>query len=114
LGMTPMSEPAQKLVTQGIVKGRDGEKMSKSKGNVVSPREIIEQFGADKPVAQPLLKAFFILERHEKPRTHESHFGALSCVAPSFLASSTPCLQFACIGPRISAHLEKAFTASSK
>src|SRR5207248_374662 len=47
LGMTPMSEPAQKLVTQGIVKGRDGEKMSKSKGNVVSPREIIEQFGAD-------------------------------------------------------------------
>src|SRR2546425_1100084 len=74
----------------------------------------LEQFGADKPVAQPLLKVFFILERHEKPWTHESHFGALSCVAPSFLASSTPCLQFACIGPRISAHLEKAFTASSK
>jgi leucyl-tRNA synthetase len=47
LGLTPVSEPAQKLVTQGIVKGRDGEKMSKSKGNVVSPREIISEFGAD-------------------------------------------------------------------
>jgi leucyl-tRNA synthetase len=47
LGLCAIDEPAQKLVTQGIVKGRDGEKMSKSKGNVVSPREIIEEFGAD-------------------------------------------------------------------
>ncbi|HZC77525.1 MAG TPA: class I tRNA ligase family protein, partial [Ktedonobacterales bacterium] len=47
LGLTPVTEPAQKLVTQGIVKGRDGEKMSKSKGNVVSPREIIAEYGAD-------------------------------------------------------------------
>jgi leucyl-tRNA synthetase len=47
LGLCAMSEPAQKLVTQGIVKGRDGEKMSKSKGNVVSPREIIADYGAD-------------------------------------------------------------------
>jgi leucyl-tRNA synthetase len=47
LGLCAIDEPAQKLVTQGIVKGRDGEKMSKSKGNVVSPREIISEFGAD-------------------------------------------------------------------
>src|SRR5437764_883401 len=47
LGLCRIDEPAQKLVTQGIVKGRDGEKMSKSKGNVVSPREIIAEFGAD-------------------------------------------------------------------
>ncbi len=47
LGLVPVTEPAQKLVTQGIVKGRDGEKMSKSKGNVVSPREIIAEYGAD-------------------------------------------------------------------
>jgi leucyl-tRNA synthetase len=47
LGLCAITEPAQKLVTQGIVKGRDGEKMSKSKGNVVSPREIIADFGAD-------------------------------------------------------------------
>jgi leucyl-tRNA synthetase len=47
LGLCAPSEPARKLVTQGIVKGRDGEKMSKSKGNVVSPREIIADYGAD-------------------------------------------------------------------
>jgi leucyl-tRNA synthetase len=47
LGLCEVSEPAKRLVTQGIVKGRDGEKMSKSKGNVVSPREIIRRFGAD-------------------------------------------------------------------
>jgi leucyl-tRNA synthetase len=47
LGLCGVSEPAQKLVTQGIVKGRDGEKMSKAKGNGVSPREIISEFGAD-------------------------------------------------------------------
>src|SRR5438309_321146 len=47
LGLCAIDEPARKLVTQGIVKGRDGEKMSKSKGNVVSPREIIDEFGAD-------------------------------------------------------------------
>ena len=47
LGLVPVTEPAQKLVTQGIVKGRDGEKMSKSKGNVVSPRDIIARYGAD-------------------------------------------------------------------
>ena len=47
LGLCAVGEPAQRLVTQGIVKGRDGEKMSKSKGNVVSPRDIIARFGAD-------------------------------------------------------------------
>src|SRR5437867_3983502 len=47
LGLCAISEPAQKLVTQGIVKGRDGAKMSKSIGNVVSPREIINEYGAD-------------------------------------------------------------------
>jgi leucyl-tRNA synthetase len=47
LGLCGIDEPAKRLVTQGIVKGRDGEKMSKSKGNVVSPREIIARYGAD-------------------------------------------------------------------
>ncbi len=47
LGLCNIDEPAQRLVTQGIVKGRDGEKMSKSKGNVVSPRDIIGRYGAD-------------------------------------------------------------------
>jgi leucyl-tRNA synthetase len=47
LGLCAVVEPARKLVTQGIVKGRDGEKMSKSKGNVVSPRDMVARYGAD-------------------------------------------------------------------
>ena len=47
MGLCANTEPAHKLVTQGIVKGRDGEKMSKTRGNVVSPREIIATYGAD-------------------------------------------------------------------
>src|SRR5207248_6030549 len=47
MGHCANAEPARKLVTQGIVKGRDGDKMSKRIGNVVSPREIIATHGAD-------------------------------------------------------------------
>lgn len=47
LGLLEFDEPALNYFTQGIVKGADGEKMSKSKGNVVEPLEMIEKFGAD-------------------------------------------------------------------
>ncbi|MGI8921588.1 MAG: leucine--tRNA ligase [Solirubrobacteraceae bacterium] len=47
LGELDVQEPFARLFTQGMILGPDGEKMSKSKGNVVSPRPIIEQFGAD-------------------------------------------------------------------
>lgn len=47
LGLLKFDEPALKYFTQGIVKGSDGEKMSKSKGNVVEPLETIENYGAD-------------------------------------------------------------------
>lgn len=40
-------EPFQKLKNQGLILGPDGEKMSKSRGNVINPDEIIEQYGAD-------------------------------------------------------------------
>jgi leucyl-tRNA synthetase len=40
-------EPFQKLFNQGMILGTDGEKMSKSKGNVVTPDEIVEKYGAD-------------------------------------------------------------------
>jgi leucyl-tRNA synthetase len=40
-------EPFQKLFTQGMILGPDGNKMSSSKGNVVAPSEIVERFGAD-------------------------------------------------------------------
>jgi leucyl-tRNA synthetase len=47
LGVVPQSEPFKKLFHQGIILGEDGEKMSKSRGNVVSPDTIIESHGAD-------------------------------------------------------------------
>ena len=47
LGAVSFKEPFIKLVNQGIILGEDGEKMSKSRGNVVNPDEIIEKFGAD-------------------------------------------------------------------
>jgi leucyl-tRNA synthetase len=46
LGLTDTREPFQNLLTQGMVL-KDGTKMSKSKGNVVSPEEIIKKYGAD-------------------------------------------------------------------
>ncbi len=46
-GLVSTKEPFQKLVNQGMILGENGEKMSKSRGNVVNPDEVIEQWGAD-------------------------------------------------------------------
>ncbi len=47
LGIVPQSEPFRKLFHQGIILGEDGQKMSKSRGNVVNPDDIIRDYGAD-------------------------------------------------------------------
>jgi leucyl-tRNA synthetase len=47
LGIVPQSEPFKKLFHQGIILGEDGQKMSKSRGNVVNPDDIIREFGTD-------------------------------------------------------------------
>ena len=46
-GYINFDEPFQKLIHQGMILGEDGEKMSKSRGNVINPDEIIEKYGAD-------------------------------------------------------------------
>ncbi|KRM90588.1 leucyl-tRNA synthetase [Liquorilactobacillus cacaonum DSM 21116] len=47
IGIVPTKEPFQKLVNQGMILGDNHEKMSKSKGNVVNPDDIVEEYGAD-------------------------------------------------------------------
>ena len=46
-GYVPMPEPYQKRTSHGMILAADGEKMSKSRGNVVNPDEIVENYGAD-------------------------------------------------------------------
>ncbi len=46
-GVVPTKEPYQKRTSHGMILGSNGEKMSKSRGNVVNPDEVIDEFGAD-------------------------------------------------------------------
>jgi leucyl-tRNA synthetase len=47
LGHVSTTEPFQRLVNQGLILGEDGQKMSKSRGNVVNPDDVIKEYGAD-------------------------------------------------------------------
>ena len=47
LGHVKTPEPFQKLVNQGLILGEDGQKMSKSRGNVVNPDDVVSEYGAD-------------------------------------------------------------------
>ena len=47
IGVVPTKEPYMKRSTQGLILGSDGNKMSKSKGNVVNPDDIVREYGAD-------------------------------------------------------------------
>ena len=47
IGVVPTKEPYQKRTSHGMILGEGGEKMSKSRGNVVNPNDIVNEFGAD-------------------------------------------------------------------
>ncbi|MDD6275600.1 MAG: leucine--tRNA ligase [Clostridia bacterium] len=47
LGEVPYDEPYAKRTAQGLILGPDGDKMSKSKGNVVDPNDVVDEYGAD-------------------------------------------------------------------
>ena len=47
IGEVPCEEPYAKRTAQGLILGPDGEKMSKSKGNVVDPNDVVDEYGAD-------------------------------------------------------------------
>ncbi len=63
-GLVPFNEPFKKLVNQGMILGPDHQKMSKSKGNVISPDDIITDYGADTLRAYELFMGPF---EQEKP-----------------------------------------------
>jgi leucyl-tRNA synthetase len=47
LGYVSTQEPYQKLINQGMILGEDGQKMSKSRGNVINPDDVVAEYGAD-------------------------------------------------------------------
>ena len=47
LGLVPYEEPYQKRTAQGLILGPDGVKMSKSRGNIIDPNEVVDAYGAD-------------------------------------------------------------------
>ena len=47
MGLVPFDEPMLRLYNQGIILGEDSEKMSKSRGNVIAPDDLVQQYGAD-------------------------------------------------------------------
>ena len=47
IGVVPNSEPYAKRTSHGMILGEGGEKMSKSRGNVINPNDVVEQYGAD-------------------------------------------------------------------
>ncbi|MEI6377905.1 MAG: class I tRNA ligase family protein, partial [bacterium] len=64
LGHLTTPEPFQRLVNQGMILGDDGQKMSKSRGNVVNPDEVVAEYGAD---ALRLYEMFMGPLEHGKP-----------------------------------------------
>ncbi len=76
LGIVPTKEPYQKRTSHGMILGSNGEKMSKSKGNVVNPDEIVDEFGAD---------AF---------RVYEMFMGPFDQTAPWSMESIRGCAKF--------------------
>ena len=63
-GISPVEEPFKKLYHQGMILGENGEKMSKSRGNVVNPDDVIKEYGTD---ALRLFEMFMGPLKDEKP-----------------------------------------------
>ncbi|MGI6103091.1 MAG: leucine--tRNA ligase [Patescibacteria group bacterium] len=72
LGLSPVREPFAALRNQGLILGSDGQKMSKSKGNVVNPDDVVTRFGADTLRAYEMFMGPF---EDAKPWNTESMMG---------------------------------------
>ena len=77
LGFVSHKEPFQQLMNQGLILGEDGEKMSKSRGNVINPDDVIKKYGAD------------------TLRLYEMFMGPFEAVKPWSTKSIEGCFRFA-------------------
>ena len=102
IGVVPTKEPYAKRTSHGMILGEGGEKMSKSRGNVVNPNDIVAQYGAD----TMRLHIMFIgdFERPSAGATRLSRAASASWTAAS-ICRNTP--QVRSISPRTRAHPPK-------
>jgi leucyl-tRNA synthetase len=87
-GMFSFREPFQRLRNQGMIYGADGQKMSKSKGNVVTPDEVVDKYGADALRCYELFMGPFELDNAWDNDGPKGQFRFLNrvwdlCVAPA-------------------------------
>ncbi len=73
IGVVPTAEPYAKRTAQGLILGPDGDKMSKSKGNVVDPLEVVETYGAD------VLRVYILFMGDYEKATPWSENGVKGC-----------------------------------
>ncbi len=73
IGVVPTAEPYAKRTAQGLILGPDGDKMSKSKGNVVDPLEVVDTYGAD------VLRVYILFMGDYEKATPWSENGVKGC-----------------------------------
>ena len=73
IGVVPTAEPYAKRTAQGLILGPDGDKMSKSKGNVVDPLEVVDAYGAD------VLRVYILFMGDYEKATPWSENGVKGC-----------------------------------
>ncbi len=73
IGVVPTKEPYAKRTAQGLILGPDGDKMSKSKGNVVDPLEVVDVYGAD------VLRTYILFMGDYREATPWSENGVKGC-----------------------------------
>ncbi|MBE6767726.1 MAG: leucine--tRNA ligase [Ruminococcaceae bacterium] len=73
IGAVPTAEPYAKRTAQGLILGPDGDKMSKSKGNVVDPLEVVDAYGAD------VLRVYILFMGDYEKATPWSENGVKGC-----------------------------------
>jgi leucyl-tRNA synthetase len=87
LGYVSTKEPFQKLVNQGMILAPDGEKMSKSRGNVINPNDIVDEFGAD---SLRMYEMFMGPLEKVKPWQTKGVKGVFNFVSKAFTFMSNP------------------------